>query len=449
MTQRRLPAIGIIPLESVQPMNRPKSAYDSCLEKMFSLQRFGIKLGLETIRDILEALGNPQNAYRCIHIAGTNGKGSIASSLARILHLSGFQVGLYTSPHLVKFNERIQINGCPISDERVVALYEKVRTADQGERQATFFEFATAMALYEFARSNVDWALIETGMGGRLDATNIILPKLSIITNIALEHKEYLGNTLAQIAAEKGGIIKPEVPVVTGVGQKNVITVVEEIARKQNAQCYRKGKDFRTRRKADRKFDYYGIRQNLKDVSLGLAGDHQYDNAAVVLAACEQLIDQGINLPQDSIRKALANNHWPGRLEKVLDQPTVILDGAHNLMAARMLAGYIKKELNAVPTTLIVGILDDKPYEAMLKSLVPACRKIIITKPKINRALSPEKLLEIVRPMNPEVEIIEDVATALHKTIEQSNPSEAICVAGSLYVVGEAKEALQKQQIIP
>lgn len=426
-------------MESIRQSN---STYDLCLKQMFALQRFGIKLGLDTIRNMLALLGNPHESFKAIHIAGTNGKGSIASSLATILRDAGFQVGLYTSPHLVKFNERIQINGRYISDERVVDLYETVQKVNTGERQATFFEFATAMALYEFAAGKVDWAIIETGMGGRLDATNILSPELTIITNISLEHKFYLGNTLAQIAAEKGGIIKSGVPVITGVTQKSVIAVIEEIAVKHKAPCYRKGKDFRIRRKADHTFDYYGIHQNLKGVATRLAGSHQLDNAAISIAACEQLKEKGLHLSDEVIRKALAKTFWPGRMEKVLDSPLVILDGAHNLMAVHALAAYMKQALRGIPTTLVIGILDDKPYRTMLKILAPLCANIILTKPNIDRALSPEILLDIVKPIHSSVEIIEDVAMAFKTAVERSNPLDAICVAGSLYVVGEVKAAL-------
>ena len=425
-------------------MNNTKSTYENCLQKMFALQRFGIKLELATIAGILNILGNPHLSYHSIHVAGTNGKGSIASSLASILQDSGYKVGLYTSPHLVKFNERIQINGKLINDERVVSLYETVCAADRGERKATFFEFATAMALYEFACAQVDWAVIETGMGGRLDATNKIKPDLSIITNISLEHQTYLGNTLAQIAFEKGGIIKPSVPVVTGVTQKSVIEVIAKICREQQAPLYRLGADFHIRRKDNSHFDYFGIHRDIKALTIGLAGNHQFTNAAIVLAACEQLIDQGIILQQNVIRNALKNNHWPGRLEIVSASPKVILDGAHNLMAARVLSDYIKNELKEFATTLVVGILDDKPYEKMLKLLVPVCRKVILTKPKVNRALAPQKLLEIVKPINSDLEIIEDVATAVSTAIKKCRSHEAICIAGSLYVVGEAKAALSK-----
>ena len=187
---------------------------------MYGLRRFGIKMGLSTIRKILSGLGNPQNTYACIHVAGTNGKGSVASSLASILNQAGYKTGLYTSPHLVNFNERIQINSRPISNANVLASYKAISRVHHGDREPTFFEFATIMAFYEFASRKVDWAIIETGMGGRLDATNIILPRVSIITNISLEHRDYLGDTLEQISGEKAGIIKPRTPVITGIRQK-------------------------------------------------------------------------------------------------------------------------------------------------------------------------------------------------------------------------------------
>jgi len=426
-------------------MKKSQSSYEACLAKMFALHRFGIILGLDTIKNILTALGDPHRSFRCIHIAGTNGKGSIASSLASILKKAGFRTGLYTSPHLVKFNERIQIDGNPIDDESVVRLYELVKEANQGKRGATFFEFATAMAFKEFARRKVDWAVIETGMGGRLDATNIVSPELTIITNIALEHKEYLGNTLAQIASEKGGIIKPDIPVVTGVTQQSVIAVIEDICRRQKSACFRKGKDFRIRRKPEGRFDYFGIHQNIKDLTTGLAGEHQFDNAAIALAACEQLIARGIALPEAVIRNALATHHWAGRLEKVLDRPMVILDGAHNLMAAKVLAQYLQENLKDKTTTLVIGILSDKPYEAILKSLVPTCAKVILTQPKIDRSLPPETLLKTASRIHSKVEIIPDVAEALETAINRSAAEDAVCVAGSLYVVGEAKEALAKR----
>jgi dihydrofolate synthase/folylpolyglutamate synthase len=197
-----------------------KDTYNRCLKTLYGLRRFGIILGLDTIKGILNALGNPQNNFGCIHVAGTNGKGSVASALSSILQESGYKVGLYTSPHLVRFNERICINNRQISDADVVKSHKAVQQVHHGNRSPTFFEFATAMALYEFGRQTVDWAVIETGMGGRYDATNVIQPAMSIITNVSMEHRDYLGNTLARITREKAGIIKPGVPVVTAIKQK-------------------------------------------------------------------------------------------------------------------------------------------------------------------------------------------------------------------------------------
>ncbi|MDH3829843.1 MAG: Mur ligase family protein, partial [Desulfobacterales bacterium] len=205
---------------------------------MYGFRRFGIKLGLSTIKRILVGLGNPQDTFACIHVAGTNGKGSVASSLASILHRNGFKTGLYTSPHLVRFNERIQVNNRPVTNEKVVTSYSAVKDAHFGKRDPTFFEFTTAMALFEFAAQKVDWAVIETGMGGRLDATNIINPALSIITNISLEHRAYLGNTLAQIAGEKAGIIKKRTPLVTGVRQKKAFDEIKRIAAGKKAPLF-------------------------------------------------------------------------------------------------------------------------------------------------------------------------------------------------------------------
>ncbi|MBW2513579.1 MAG: bifunctional folylpolyglutamate synthase/dihydrofolate synthase, partial [Deltaproteobacteria bacterium] len=208
---------------------------------MYSLRRFGIKLGLSTIRGILKKLGNPHNHFGCIHVAGTNGKGSIASGIASILNAAGYRTGLYTSPHLISFNERIGIDGRHISNARVVAAYQAVKNVHHGSREPTFFEFATAMALYDFDREGIDWAVIETGMGGRLDATNIVRPAVSVISNLSLEHQDYLGGTLAQIAAEKGGIIKKGIPVVTGVRQPGALSVLNDIAAAKSAPVFRLG----------------------------------------------------------------------------------------------------------------------------------------------------------------------------------------------------------------
>ena len=420
----------------------PNNSYADSLKAMFGLRRFGIKLGLDAIRKILAGLGNPQEKFLSIHIAGTNGKGSIAASLSSILCECGYKVGLYTSPHLVRFNERISINNTPVSDDCIVEAYNAVQNIDSGDRGLTFFEFATAMAFYEFNRQIVDWAIIETGMGGRLDATNIIKPVISIISSISLEHRTYLGNKLSEIAFEKGGIIKKNSPVIIGAKQKNVVSVLKDIAAKKSAPFYIHGKDFNTRSYENGQFTYFGMGNIWRNMETALIGKHQINNASLVLAACELLNQNGTDIQIQSIREGLLKTRWPGRLEKISDSPAIILDGAHNLMAARRLAEFLVQNIAKDKLTLVVGILDDKPYSAMLRSLLPACSRVILTSPKIDRTLGAEKLYPIAKEVIDDVTIIPDVNMAVAHAIKTVSPDEAVCIAGSLYVIGEAKEAI-------
>jgi dihydrofolate synthase / folylpolyglutamate synthase len=425
-----------------------QTPYEQCLSKMFALHRFGIKLGLETIQTILARIGNPQNDFPCIHIAGTNGKGSVAAMLAGILAEAGYRVGRYTSPHLEKFNERICIDNEPIDDDAVVGSYEQVQAVANLKREPTFFEFTTAMALYEFSRRRVDWAVIETGMGGRLDATNVIIPALSVITNISLEHRAYLGNTIAAIAGEKAGIIKAKVPVVTGVTQQSARLQIFQKAERQGAPVYLKNRDFRCRRLDQSSFTYYGMAQTWPRLQSGLHGAHQVDNAALVLAACETLAGgHRIQLPLQAIRDGLKKSVWPGRLEVVSDKPCLILDGAHNLMAARVLARHLAQRYQNRDITLVVGVLDDKPCESILSDLAAACRRAVITQPKIDRAIPAERLAAVAKKYFAQVRIIPDVGAAVRHAIGQSQAEDVVCVAGSLYVVGEAKTALRAMGI--
>lgn len=411
---------------------------------MYGLRRFGIKLGLGTIRHILQGLGNPQDRFRSVHIAGTNGKGSIASTLAAILTAAGYRVGLFTSPHLVRFNERIRIAEQPISDDDVLRAHRAIQSLHWGPREPTFFEYSTAMALHEFGRAQVDWAIIEAGMGGRLDATNAITPELSVISNISLEHRAYLGNTIAQIASEKAGIIKPAVPVVTGVKQPAAIAAVEAQALRRKAPLYRLGRHFRVRRDRSQRFTYFGLDDIWRGLRPSLPGDHQIDNTALVLAVCELLNARGLNISMDTIRRGLDRTQWPGRLEIVSRDPFVLLDGAHNLVAAKALARYLARALEGRNITLVAGILDDKPYSAMLQCLLPLCRRAIVTRPRIDRALTPETLYAEARKWVPEVQLTQDVDSAVRLALDTALEGEAICIAGSLYVVGEAKEAIAR-----
>lgn len=414
--------------------------YDACLGWMYGLRRFGIKLELTTIAGMLDAIGRPQERFRSIHIAGTNGKGSVAATLAGVLQAAGYRTGLYTSPHLVHFNERICIDAQPISNADVVNAFNAVHSVPAGEREPTFFEYSTAMALYEFARKQVNFAVIETGMGGRMDATNVISPHVCIITNISLEHRSYLGDSLAKIAGEKAGIIKNGRPVVTAVRQKAVRTVVESEARARSAPLYRFGGDFRVRRNSGGVFTYYGLDHTWRGLQTALVGGHQAENAALALAAAELLQRQGTAIDDDAVQRGLSATRWPGRLEIVANAPEVILDGAHNLGAARNLVRYLSAHLNGRRLTFVIGILDDKPYPAMLQTFLPVCQRVVLTRARIDRALPPETLEKDARSICPAVDIVPDVQNAVRHAVATSAPDDVICVAGSLYVVGEAKE---------
>lgn len=428
-----------------------KTAYQKCLDKIYTLGRFGIKLELDTILNILEVLNNPQKNYHLVHVAGTNGKGSTATYIASILQKAGFKTGIYTSPHLVKFNERISINGTHISNDQIVAAYEAVHAADTGKRKATFFEIATAMGFYHFSRETVDWAVIETGMGGRFDATNVINPEISVITNLSIEHTDYLGKTIKDLAREKGGIIKYHTPAVIGVSQPSGLAVIQQIAREKASDLfvYKKDFSFRKNPKQDT-YTYRGLNKNFHHIVKPLLGDHQKENLSLALAACELIFnklkhtDTKYNFTETLVQEGLLLAKWPGRLEHVRQNPLVILDGAHNLMAARILGKHLSSTLKNRKLTLVIGILDDKPYEDMLKSLVPCAQQIIITKAKINRSLDPAILKTAAQRFTRcPVTIIEDVKAAVTHAIDTSNAEDAICIAGSLYVVGEAKEKFE------
>jgi dihydrofolate synthase/folylpolyglutamate synthase len=367
----------------------------------------------------------------------------VAATLASILNACGLRTGLYTSPHLVRFNERIVVDRQPISDENVLSAYRTVKAAAKVDREPTFFEFATAMAFHEFKCRKVEWAVVETGMGGRLDATNIIHPALSIITNVSVEHREYLGRRISQIAGEKAGIIKTGVPVVTAVRQKTAIAVVESVAAENSAPLFRLGRDFKMRRSAADTATYSGLNVRWRGLKTALRGGHQLENTALALAACDVLSPVIGVIESECLQRGLAETRWPGRLEQVLDRPLTLLDGAHNLIAARTLGRYLKTGLDGRAITLVVGILDDKPYREILSALVPHCRRVILTRPQIDRALPPEKLIPATSELTADWRVIPDVAAAVSHAINSSKPDDVVCIAGSLYVVGEAKAALE------
>ncbi|MBN2283961.1 MAG: bifunctional folylpolyglutamate synthase/dihydrofolate synthase [Deltaproteobacteria bacterium] len=407
------------------------------------LQSKGIRLGLEPLAEVLRKCGNPHLHYPTVLIAGTNGKGSVAAILAAFLQAGGYTVGLYTSPHLVDFRERIQVNGEMISPCDLRWVLAEVR--QKGGDELTYFECATAMAFMHFARSSVDIAVLEAGMGGRLDATNLARPACSIITNISREHCDYLGRTLADIAGEKGGIIKDGGVCITAARQPAVLAVIEAICHERRARLYRMGRDIKVRRRKNGHISYYGISMNIPSLPLPLPGGHQRGNTGLALAALEILAAGGIGVPLDAIAGGRMRVHWEGRFDMVRSVPPILLDGAHNPAAAAVLAGALREELTYEKLVLIFSVLRDKNYRAILKILAPLADRVIVTSISQERALPPERIEPVARRFANRVESISDPIQALARARALAGPGDLILVTGSLYLVGRMKEILSSE----
>jgi dihydrofolate synthase/folylpolyglutamate synthase len=415
--------------------------YSEAIQFLYGLNLFGAHFGLENTFRLAALAGNPQEKLRFIHVAGTNGKGSTCAMLESIYRASGLRVGLFTSPHLVSFRERIQVNRQLIPESDIVRLVGEIRAANQ-EHETTLFEFATVMALKFFAEQKCDLVIWETGLGGRLDATNIVTPLASIITNIAFDHTQWLGDTLEKIAAEKAGIIKPGIPVVTAADEPEALAVIEKIAREKNAPLAKVNSEF-----------------GIQNSELPLLGEHQKLNAALALATVEVLQSQ-IPVTAERIREGLANLHWPGRLQ-LIQRPNgqkILLDGAHNVAGMKTLraalAGGTPDSLLAsggengkragwksgVPGTFIVGFLGDKDWGPMCEILAPLAEKIFTVPVASARTADAGELAAALRMANPAVKIFvgENFSEALRACADET----FVVVTGSLYLVGEALELL-------
>ncbi len=408
-------------------------------------------VGLRRTAWLLEALNNPQRAVLAIHVAGTKGKGSTSAFLAAILRASERRVGLYTSPHLHTFRERIQIDGEPISEADFAALTEEIaplnarlasEKPDWGE--ATAFEVATALAFLAFARAEVDVSVIEVGLGGRLDATNVVEPQVSVITSISYDHTRILGETLTEIAAEKGGIIKPGRPVVSAAQQPEAAETLQRIANERGCEFLMGGVDWQTTG-TSASFDLHGPWGDYRDLSSALIGRHQVENAATAVAACWVLDRDGFAISEAAIREGLANVSWPGRFELVRNDPTVIVDGAHNVDSAQRVAETLAEEYGGHHLTLILGIADDKDVEQMVRVLAPMANRIIATSSHHPRAAKAERIVaavETLDPPLPEIVVAPDVPRAVRNALSSAGRADVICATGSLYVVAETREAL-------
>jgi dihydrofolate synthase/folylpolyglutamate synthase len=422
--------------------------YPEALNELYNLQKFGIKFGLSKTSNLLRAFGDPHRGRRYLHVAGTNGKGSVAAMAASILMRTGLKVGLYTSPHLVRFTERFRINDREMSRETAAGLASELLDAMDAREPPTFFEIVTAMALIHFARENVDLAVMEVGMGGRLDSTNVIDPLATVITNISLEHQDYLGRRLLDIAGEKAGIIKPGVELVTGVTQPPVIRRFEAICKEKSAPMIRMGKDVRYRATRNG-LSYFGTIHTLAGLRPGLPGRFQHRNAALAVAALEALERRGIPVTEAHIREGLERVSWPGRMQLMSRRPDIVVDGAHNPRAMRALAEAVPKAFHYRRLILVIGVMKDKDIPAILKEIVPMADTVLYTRPVYARAASPESLMEAGAPFGTPGRTVETLAQALDMARQIADAEDLILVAGSLFTAGEALTLLDPQSYGP
>ena len=408
---------------------------------------------LDRMRHMLNHFGDPHVALRCLHIAGTKGKGSTAAMAASILTAAERRTGLYTSPHLVSFRERIRIDGKMIPEADVVGLVEEVQPIIESMRAGaiglpSFFEAYTLLGLLYLSRQGVDIAVIETGLGGRLDATNVVNPLACGLTRIGLDHTLELGDTVTHIAWEKAGIIKPGVSVVCAPQSPEVIEVFQDVCIDRGAQLIVVGQEFGPRVSAVRaerdrqRFTIEGLNGLYADVECPLLGAHQTENAAVAVGLVELAEKQGIEIGEEAVRKGIASVRWPGRFQVVSRRPYVVLDGAHDEVGAAALAQTIESVLPGRRVILVLGTGRDKDGEAIAAHLCPAADTVIATASSSPRALDAHELQRLVFRRCKHTSAYTPVAAAIRAAIDQAKPRDAIVVTGSLYVVGEAMRAL-------
>ncbi|QIB26782.1 bifunctional folylpolyglutamate synthase/dihydrofolate synthase [Caloranaerobacter azorensis] len=426
--------------------------YKEALEYIHGTRKFGSKLGLENIRILLDLLGNPHKGLKIIHVAGTNGKGSTSSYISTILTESGYKVGLFTSPYLERFTERIKINGKEIEHERLAQITSKVKEkveemVRKGYNHPTEFEIVTAIAFVYYREERVDFVVLEVGLGGRYDSTNIIEnPLVSVITPISLDHKDILGDTIEKIAWEKAGIIKENGLVVSHPQVEEAQKVIENVVNDKNSkliiapvedveviECTELGSKFN--------FKFNG--KTFENLKISLIGEHQINNACVALTVVLTLLENGhIDIDEDCIRKGLLRTEWKGRLEILRRNPTFVIDGAHNSAGAESLRKSIEKLFKYNRLILGIGILGDKEVGSILNELVPLADEIIITEANNPRKLEAEKLADIIKKFNKKYLIEKDVEKAVNKALDIAGKDDLILFSGSLYLIGDVRKII-------
>ena len=436
--------------------------YKETLAFIKDLTKFGINFGLERIEALLDRLGNPEKKLTVIHIGGTNGKGSTAAILQAILEQAGYKAGMFISPHLHDFRERININGVMIQPEDVVTGIEEMRPHLQallaeGVEHPTEFEVSTALALLYFARMQPDFVLLEVGLGGAIDSTNVVQPLISVITSIGMDHMDYLGNNINEIALVKAGIIKEGVPVVTSAGRAEALKIIQEYAAEKGSNVIIVGQDVRWEMagRDGGSFNYHGLNSLYPELKLSLQGVHQYDNASTALAVTELLRDRfGYDIPETAIRQGLNSVKWPGRLELLSENPKILLDGAHNVDGMKSLAVALRQHREGLykhrRLILCLGMLGDKEIEKAVGIIGPLADVIVVTKPGSPRAGDWEHIALLAGEYvaNDNIYVIEDPILAVSKCLEMLSPEDMLCVTGSLYMLGPVRQYLLGKDLL-
>lgn len=427
---------------------RGHNHFQRVLELATPLQ--GVQLGLERMRRALERLGQPQRSFPALLIAGTNGKGSTANFLASLLQASGYRVGLYTSPHLEHYEERFQVDGHPAQPEEIAAALEEVIAGlglaaggPKRELPLTYFELTTLLAFLHFQRRRVEIAVLEVGVGGRLDATNVVEPLLSILCTVALDHQEMLGPDRPSIAREKLGIVRPGRPLICGVTGAEIARLVDEECRRRGALLRQLGRDFFVAAQADGSFDYRGQRQ-LNALRSPLPGRHQARNAALALQAAECLAEQGWQIRFASLAAAWEAIRWPGRIEIRPGSPTLLIDGCHNEEGALALAGYLRENLGRRRAHLLFALSATKDAAAILRPLLPLMSSATASQYSWEKSLPAPESARAAAALGAAVHCQPDPRQALAEALRQTAPQDWLVICGSLYFVGEIRPLLQE-----
>jgi dihydrofolate synthase/folylpolyglutamate synthase len=415
--------------------------YNEVLDYLYGMEKFGIKLGLENVSKFLSKLGHPQDSFDSIHIAGTNGKGSTVAIMETILSAAGYRVGAYTSPHLVDFRERIRINGRFI-DKKYVTDFVGDNLKNIEKLNLTYFEVVTAMAFAYFSDEKIDIGLIETGLGGRLDATNVINPKVTVITNVATEHTKWLGFKIREIAKEKAGIVKPGVPVVTAAVNMDARRVIRQTCSERKSKLISVFDEtqwiIKEITRDSTEMDIFTRSNKYYNLRLQLPGRHQLENAVAGLIALELLEEQtGIKVSPPSVAAGFRNVRWDGRLQRISNNPDIILDVAHNPAAMARIREYFSEFYEGKKIIAVFGILSDKDYKKMLEELDRIAVVIILTRPMTDRAADPELLAKEISTDGFNINVIPMVGDAYNKAKEIAAEDDVVLVTGSHFTVGE------------